>query len=868
MVMSIASTIKKIVRNIMLLTVFLGGVIIYNLLTGIKIEKLDLNVIIIDNLYIKLDKRLIVTAKQLKINEEGKSKSSLEQLDKILSNFKLLLTYFEKIYIDKIILKGEEASILYEDELFYIDSKYLNLATLFEFDEEKKTLYFDIKALSLKDYDIFILGNSALNLKKNEFKFSGKYLIKNISGNVFVNADEKWANFHFDSYKTEDIDILRKFIDLDKNIKEWIFDNPKARSYRLDYLTFRLDRKLNFDFNSLKAMVSLDKARVKFHPKLNEIKADSIKVKFVNNRLSFSLDKPTYLGINLQNSFVDIENIMKNPTLNILVKADSDFDRKISHILKSYNIDLPIDLTASNSHSAVKLSIGLLDGKADVKGYFQLENSNININGIKLFAKSGKIELSSNELNLKNLRLKYENMIDANLNLNINFKSKRAFGDIFIKDFTLENGEIISLKNFYSPIMLSFKPNILAIVPNLKLTYLQIKEMDNLTVISLKDISKLAKYSNLLKKLKLKDGNLKVDTEDFKKLNISANLKNLDTPLYKNGKFIGDIKNLSIKIDAGRKDVKISSINKDLIVHIDKNQKIEASLKGYDIFLPDVSKLKDIGGSDKNDGKNSSKKDEPMNIKAKAKDTNIYFGDRVLLSEMFDLTLNNKNITFNSKYENSVFKFRKIKENFTLTGDNISEIFLQSFIQKDTIEGGLYNIKISGDEDVVKGTLTFQNVTVKNLKALNNLVSFIDALPALVTLQTPGFSENGYEINRGSVDFTYFQGTIYINNIDLKGDSIDVTGKGIIYLDKEELDFKLKISTVKNLSKIIKNIPLVGYIILGDGKISTNVNVNGDMNNPNIETNMLEETIKAPLNIIHRTITLPIKFFELFDSKK
>ena len=606
-------------------------------------------------------------------------------------------------------------------------------------------------------------------------------------------------------------------------------------------------------------MVNLDNARVKFHPKLSEIKANSIKVKFINNRLSFNLDRPSYLGISLQNSFVDIENLIGNPILNVLIKADSSFDRKIVYILKNYNIELPIELQASKSNSAVKISIGLLDKKLNLNGYFQIKKSNININGINLFVKSARVELSSDGLNIKNLRFNYKDIIDANLNLNIKFKSKSASGDIFIKDLTLEDGEIISLQNFYSPIMLSFKPNIVAVLSNLELTYLQIFEMDNLKIISLKDISKLSKYSKILKRLKIKEGDLKVDTENFKNLNIFANLKNLDTPLYKNGKFIGDIKKLSMQIDVDKKNVKVASSNRDLIVYIDKDKNIEASLNKYDIFLPDISKLKDMS---------SDEKDKKIKIKLRGKNTNIYFGDRVLLSEEFNLNVNNKNIIFNSKYGNSIFKFKKIKENFTLIGDNLSEIFLQSFLQKDKIEGGLYNIKIDGDEDVIKGDFTFQNVIIKNLKALNNLVSFIDALPALVTLQTPGFSESGYEINKGKIEFTYFQNSIYINNIVLKGDSIDITGSGVIYLDKESLDFKLKISTVKNLSKIIKNIPLVGYLILGDGKISTNVNINGDMYNPNIETNMFEDTIKAPLNIIHRTLTLPIKFFELFDSQE
>lgn len=58
-------------------------------------------------------------------------------------------------------------------------------------------------------------------------------------------------------------------------------------------------------------------------------------------------------------------------------------------------------------------------------------------------------------------------------------------------------------------------------------------------------------------------------------------------------------------------------------------------------------------------------------------------------------------------------------------------------------------------------------------------------------------------------------------------------------------------------------IPLVGGIILGDDKrISTNVDVTGPTTDPKIETHLIMDTLKSPVNIIKRTLELPLELLK------
>jgi len=62
--------------------------------------------------------------------------------------------------------------------------------------------------------------------------------------------------------------------------------------------------------------------------------------------------------------------------------------------------------------------------------------------------------------------------------------------------------------------------------------------------------------------------------------------------------------------------------------------------------------------------------------------------------------------------------------------------------------------------------------------------------------------------------------------------------------------------------KLIKDIPIVNYIILGkDGGITLKLKVSGKLKNPKVEKNLAKGIIKAPFGIIKRTLITPFRLF-------
>ena len=102
-----------------------------------------------------------------------------------------------------------------------------------------------------------------------------------------------------------------------------------------------------------------------------------------------------------------------------------------------------------------------------------------------------------------------------------------------------------------------------------------------------------------------------------------------------------------------------------------------------------------------------------------------------------------------------------------------------------------------------------------------------------------------------------------IKDLQLRGKSADITGAGNVDLIANTLALKLQIKTLKTFSSAIDMIPLVGGIILGDDKrIATNVDVTGATTDPKIETHLIMDTLKSPMNIIKRTLELPLELLK------
>ncbi|WP_162894496.1 AsmA-like C-terminal domain-containing protein, partial [Klebsiella pneumoniae] len=63
-------------------------------------------------------------------------------------------------------------------------------------------------------------------------------------------------------------------------------------------------------------------------------------------------------------------------------------------------------------------------------------------------------------------------------------------------------------------------------------------------------------------------------------------------------------------------------------------------------------------------------------------------------------------------------------------------------------------------------------------------------------------------------------------------------------------------------SETISKVPILNYVILGKNQeISTNIKVDGTIDNPKFHTQILTDTLKTPFNLIKNIIQLPVNLF-------
>ena len=162
----------------------------------------------------------------------------------------------------------------------------------------------------------------------------------------------------------------------------------------------------------------------------------------------------------------------------------------------------------------------------------------------------------------------------------------------------------------------------------------------------------------------------------------------------------------------------------------------------------------------------------------------------------------------------------------------------------------------------MKGVITLDGGVMSDFKAYNNVLAFINTIPALATLRSPGFSRKGFRIKKGLIKFTIAKGRILtFDSILIEGKSATISGDGVIDLETKKINVDLAIQTAKVMGKIIGSLPVVGYILTGENKsiMTVGLHIGGTLDNPTTKTSPVKDVLLLPFKMLERTLTGPKK---------
>ncbi|EAJ2878538.1 DUF3971 domain-containing protein [Campylobacter coli] len=853
---------KKIVYVLLALIAFIS-VIFLVLKNGILISSIQFNFLNLEQLYIKLDKKLIVRAKNITLNEDANtsieddkkenSDFASRELLKITKNLKYLYTFVEEIDIQNLNIKDNHMRILFKNNEFFIDNDLLFLKLTLR--REGKEINADIKNLLLKDYNLNIDGNLSINTKSEFYNFKGQANSDLIDFKMNISYKNQNLAYKFEDINIRDITTIfnqvEKRVALPEALVVWVAHRAKGEFYHFDFVQGFIDFSTNnYYLDDISAWGYANNVKVRLDDQMNAINFPKLDLNLSNQKLNFTFDKASYNESDLSESKVFLYDLFDDEKHGIYLRIKSKnlkFDEKLAKALTNYDFSLPFYQKSGKLGSDLELIIDFNE-KGDLKynGTLSLENAELSLANFKVAR--AFVKLNQNDLSIENASVKNE-FLEADFNAKIDLANHKGIFNTQISNLYFDDGALFDMKDQNAMINLDYANDLQLSIPAWDLT-LNFKE--GLEIYA-NNPSILIPYSPLLKKFGLIGAKSiyykSIDFNDFSAQIQDAYFKNnlwADDKPYENDSFNIIRKNgiLDITTQSGLANARIVDDSKNIylknLTYVYQKDK-DASMSSFDI------------------AKNT------QNIILNGENLTLILADfnKTLNFDILEAKLKGSILDAKASYKNVNFDLYYSPSDLRLFAKNINDEYLNEFLQKRAVQEGVFNLSIVGSGmDYFEGEFNFKNTFIRDLKGINQLISFIDTVPSLLMFKTPTFNEKGLSLHDGRIVFNRKKDLLSFEAINLNGDSMDLYGLGSANLRLNTVDVDLELKTLKSASETISKLPILNYVILGKNQeISTNIKVDGALDDPKFHTQILSDTLKTPFNLIKNIIQLPSNLF-------
>jgi len=799
--------------------------------------------------------------------------------------------------IDKFDLDSLLVSLVIEKPKFKLTDKHTAYFENIEINLKSGIL--DIQVHKVKDFHkLTFQGHIGSKIDKLSLNLLGDIFYKDIQLKTTIDVQNSILNYDFSSNFFKNIKTVEEFVPLSQKLKVWLVERLQVENLKLLNATGILDlNNTDIDLSTLKISLILNNAILDFNPKkTSPLKTEKVFLNFDRGNLKMRFKNPSASGIKLNKSSATIYNLLDgNSGLRLNLQAESAINKELVQLVKSYDI-LPNDFNiiqingSSMIHTIIDIPFSDNPVTAFVeiknqKSYFSIYGNSVKLNNLDFTYKNKKMLIKNLKANYKDFIFNSEKIIfDTSskkliFDLNIHNKNKndklvnikivnnsilkknKMYGKIDIK--SLGYSDLLVVKNeavFYS---LFYNKGLNILFPMQYITYK--KNEDNLSIIDIKNLKLLNKY---VPNYNLPKGGLNLKTKNFK--DISLELKTDLSPYniyYKKEKVNNIILNAEVK-DMKKVTIKdnIGLLKSNII--LSKKPVINIALNNMAI------KYK----TDTNNSKTINCKTQIIDLpymNLDLKNGSFKYNNKLLKYKKLKIKTNNDQIDINLDNNNTKIELNIKNKNILLDAKKMDPEFVNNLFEKKMIDSGFINLKVKGTQCLLEGDMKLKDINIKDVTMLNNILLVANSAPSLINplLVVPnlyrfasgGFMLSEYKIKEGYTNLKLNRDTDILNftNINIQGASSNFYGTTQIDLNKKQINAKLNVAIIQDYSKIISYIPVAGYILLGkDKNFSYSVDVNGDLENPNISTNLIKDTIIAPYNILKRIILLPLQPFK------
>ena len=459
---------------------------------------------------------------------------------------------------------------------------------------------------------------------------------------------------------------------------------------------------------------------------------------------------------------------------------------------------------------------------------------------------------NSNLITINNTRIVVPELLDSKIEGYYNIE--HGNGKVVLKELktVLDDKELL---NIHKDVKIYIKQKELQKFIEVPLFNFKMKSNAEGWEMGIKDISHLAQYSPFLQEYNLTSGAIHLSKRSSDKINIYGLFPYPYKIIVQNNepqskvKFSGTYKKERLNLYINNKINLRYQYNKLNITA----KKIGINIFAIFDFLHDHERK-----TDSNDTSN-------LKVSITAQNSYLYFdkkrhapADRLLL-QYSDNDL--KAQLLHGKDGGAALELNE-KGEIYIYGDHLDDQFMTQLAEFSEFKGGEVSFYISGSRDKLNGVVRMRNTIIKDYKAINNILAFINTIPALVTFNIPHYNTKGMKVEDAYTGFSYQNNRININGFIIETPELTFNGKGHVDIADEQLDIETSLVTeaTSNLSKI----PLLGYILVGkdENTITTTMTLKGPMNNPVVENTMAKDMGIGSFNILKRALTFPIHYVE------
>ena len=615
--------------------------------------------------------------------------------------------------------------------------------------------------------------------------------------------------------------------------------------------------------------------------------------------------RPDQLSLEIGKSILSLDPSANKPTLHYHIREDGDF---VDASGSSWMLDaIPLQLGAFNTPFSSKNFSGVLsptllaippDISSTISGSFsinkkqfhfqsdlskykikdlQLEKpgvpldirydkeltirakktSNWRMHNIPATLYPSEIKYSKNTLAITNGRMSYGDFFDSSISGSYNNLAKQ--GSFLLEELHLKDkniGVLLGAPTGIAVEVIGLDERFIIKVPQHELEISADK--DRGWSATFNDLAAVHPQSDLLQSYKINAGSLTISSKNGKKPYLfSADIPSRYQILVKDNKPIGRLEITGSVTEQGI----TATVNKDM--RIEYSDQLRITTKDLSFNIPAIISF--IREHQKPDTPDS----EPENgivCTVESKNSGLYLtSDSRLLADriFFKYSDNKSNMTLEHGAGSIIFKMDG--EQFFLKGKGLNDTFINELARDGHFENGVMSIAAQGTFDKFTALIQVRDTVLEKFATLNNILAFINTVPALITFSLPDYDSRGLPINSVIVGMKVRETMATVESFTVDSPELKLAGNGRVDLAGKliEMDFKLTTRARENLKKI----PLAGYILAGGDKQSINLKVSGDLRNPDVSNSMVEEVVTLPFGILYRALTLPLHLVEsMVDS--